>query len=908
MNSLVNQLFMNLDFRNFIYDVDVEDPENSQSLLHQLQALFVRLQLGNDKAAIPQELAHAIIDFEGLPINIHVQMDVDEFFNLLFDRIESQFANVEQRMKFRRLYGGVLCHTIKSRECPHVSSREEDFAAIQCDVRGKNTLEESLASYVKGEMMDGGITPLIAHANSDNKYSCEACGRHVDAVKQISIKSLPDNLIFHLKRFEYMVDIGKRIKVNDYFQFPREIDLFPYTLGHIEMQEKGIKRRREDTEEIYELVGVLVHTGTAESGHYYSYIRDPRPREGVSDPNVKWYEFNDSEVKPWRVEELDHWCFGGTEMSYDPAFYPEPPTKSYSAYMLFYRKRPKPLSFAKIAPEIQLKPPPPNLKAEVERSNDYFTRRYVVYGEDLSTFVAKLLKGMPTSETSRLEDCEIQQLEDHINDLYPLVLGLQVYRLVVSRLEFRSSVEKYCTALKAAIRSSPAARHYFYAWLLKSAGCLKELLLTNTNDKARAQSGQLIADALTADEVAKPRTVDHHNELESLDLEVARNVIVDLANLVYTAGDNWRSWSEYFETLTLIAKDPDWARLLIEENMIANCAYHFLHVWWRGRPIPTGFIRLKYPDNDRVRPNYKRVVGLIAELIGHVAVPMGQILPEHRNFTSLDEPGLITGEEWDFLFYDFDIDFAISGPRRNMANLFVFRMFDTSCDVGDITTIVKWMLTEAILRDDMSLQEKQVVQVLYRQADPIQYTPAETLEVIWKLIQFIPDFEEEGRAQYRATLLHVVKFVRNWTEFLRESFYGPEYLNFWRMVADLEDQTFRAHAINALPSLTSQLMYANEGHVRDRMATWLHTIIPKMAEEEENFDFVMNCARMVYDKLVVQTGLFLDRKITINERAVTIQSVVQPVLQSLRLIAVSFPGINDNSDAIIDRSSPHLLR
>jgi ubiquitin carboxyl-terminal hydrolase 34 len=157
MNSLVNQLFMNVDFRNFIFSVEVNDPDGSQNLLHQLQFLFARLQLGNDKAAYPQELAQTIIDFEGLPINIHVQMDVDEFFNLLFDRIEGQFKNTEERARFRRLYGGVLCHTIKSRECPHVSSREEDFAAIQCDVRGKHTLEESLASYVQGEMMEGGI-------------------------------------------------------------------------------------------------------------------------------------------------------------------------------------------------------------------------------------------------------------------------------------------------------------------------------------------------------------------------------------------------------------------------------------------------------------------------------------------------------------------------------------------------------------------------------------------------------------------------------------------------------------------------------------------------------------------------------------------------------------------------------
>ena len=737
------------------------------------------------------------------------------------------------------------------------------------------------------------------NANSDNKYSCEACGRHVDAVKQISIKSLPDNLIFHLKRFEYMVDIGKRMKLNDYFQFPREIDLFPYTLGHIEMQEMGIKRRREDTEEIYELVGVLVHTGTAESGHYYSYIHDPRPQDTVPDPSVKWYEFNDSEVKPWRLEELDHWCFGGPELSYDPAFYPEPPTKSYSAYMLFYRKRPKALSFAKIAPEVQLKLPPPNLAAEVQRNNDYFTRRYVVYGDDLSGFVVKLLKGMPKSEMSRLEDCEFQQLDDPVDDLYPLVLGLHVYRLVVSRLEFRSSVEKFCNALKASIRSSPAARHYFYAWLLKTAGCLKELLLTNSNEKARLQSGQLIADSLTAEEVAKPRTIDPQNAIECLDLEVARNVITDLVNLVYTAGDNWRSWSEYFETLTLIAKDQEWARLLIEENMITNCAYHFLHVWWRGRSIPTGFVRLKYPDNDRVRPSYRKVVGLIAELLGQVVVPMGDFRDD-RNFNSLDKPGYITGEEWDFLFFDFDIDFTSGHPRRNQANLFVYRMFDTACDVGDITTIVKWMLTESILRDNMISQERHVIHVLYRQADPIQFTPAETLEVIWKLIQFIPDFEEEGRPHFRNTMYQLVKLIKQWTEYLRQSFYGMEYLNFWRMVSELDDMSFKGCAFNSLPSLACQLMYSNEGHVRDRMANWLHSLVPKMAEDEESFEGLMHCARLVFDKLVIQTGHFLERKILITERVASIQTVVEPVLQILRLITVSFPGIEENPDETIE--------
>src|SRR5579859_7468652 len=156
------------------------------------------------------------------------------------------------------------------------------------------------------ERRDDGRRYALPYANltKDNKYSCEACGRHVDAVKQISIKSLPDNLIFHLKRFEYAVDLNRRIKVNDYFQFPRSIDLFPYTLGHVEMLEKGISKYPMETAIVYDLVGVLIHTGTADSGHYYSYIRDPRPQPGVPEAQVQWFEFNDSEVKPWKIEEL----------------------------------------------------------------------------------------------------------------------------------------------------------------------------------------------------------------------------------------------------------------------------------------------------------------------------------------------------------------------------------------------------------------------------------------------------------------------------------------------------------------------------------------------------------------------------------------------------------------------------
>lgn len=725
----------------------------------------------------------------------------------------------------------------------------------------------------------------------DNKYSCEACGRHVDAVKQISIKSLPDNLIFHLKRFEYAFDIGKRIKVNDWFQFPREIDLFPYTMGHIEMQEKKIKRPKEETEEIYELVGVLVHTGTAESGHYYSYIRDPRPRDSVPDPKVQWYEFNDSEVKPWRIEELDHWCCGGHELTYDPTFYPEPPLKSYSAYMLFYRKRPKALSLPQAVPAVEL--PPPSLKAQVQRYNDYFIRRYVIFGEDLSAFVAKLLRSMPQKETSRLEDCEIQQLDDHIHDLYPLVLGLQVYRLVVSRMDFRSSVEKYCVALKSAIRSSPAARHYFYTWLQKTPGCLKELLLINLNDKARLQSAQLISSALIGEEVAKPRSHNPENGIDVLDLEVVKNVIVDLTSLVYLAGDNWRSWSEYFESLALIAKDPDWARLMIEENTIANCAYHFIHsIFPRGSNVPRGFGRLKYPDNDRIRPNFKKVVALLAQLLPHVMVPPSNPT-EERNFVSLDEPGLITDDEFGLIFVEWENDYHV---RRSSLNLFVTRLFETSCDVPDMVIIIKWMLTESMLRENMAGQKIAILNALHRQADPNNLNAGEALDVIWKLLE--ENVEDE---RWRTLVLQVIKRIGTWSETLRESFYGQEYLSFWRIIYEYGDEDFKEIVIHNLPHIASQLMFSNEAHVRDQAAAWLQSLVPKLAEDEEVETVVVGSIPSLSQRLVAQTEFFLDRKIIIAERLTSLLSVVFPVLQTLRLISVTFPFlVNENMDVVIE--------
>lgn len=154
LNSLMTQLFMNIAFRDFLLNLHIADPA-SQRLLFETQKLFTWMQETWRKSIEPQDFVESIRTYDNEQIDVTVQMDVDEFYNLLFDRWEGQILDKEQKKSFRSFYGGQLVQQIKSMECDHISEREEPFSAIQCEIKGKATLEESLQAYVAGEVMQG---------------------------------------------------------------------------------------------------------------------------------------------------------------------------------------------------------------------------------------------------------------------------------------------------------------------------------------------------------------------------------------------------------------------------------------------------------------------------------------------------------------------------------------------------------------------------------------------------------------------------------------------------------------------------------------------------------------------------------------------------------------------------------
>lgn len=89
------------------------------------------------------------------------------------------------------------------------------------------------------------------------------------------------------------------------------------------------KKDLDDQEQdfLYNLVGVLVHSGSANSGHYYSYIKE-------RDTN-RWVEFNDTHVNEFDFSQLAKKCFGRQkeqQQQFD---------SQANAYLLFYERASK---------------------------------------------------------------------------------------------------------------------------------------------------------------------------------------------------------------------------------------------------------------------------------------------------------------------------------------------------------------------------------------------------------------------------------------------------------------------------------------------------------------------------------------------------------------------------------------
>lgn len=185
-------------------------------------------------------------------------------------------------------------------------------------------------------------------------YMCEGCNKRVDVNKRTLLASTPNILFINLERFVFSMETFQNEKLNSRLEFPEVLNLKPYSLKGIANKENQVDffMKQDDLAPyldlhddmfIYKLVGVTIHSGSADGGHYFSLINtarginehDPyeKEQEWLNVSQDTWREFNDEDVKFFSFKDLGTYSYG------DEVTLGKSSGSGRSAYMLVYSRK-----------------------------------------------------------------------------------------------------------------------------------------------------------------------------------------------------------------------------------------------------------------------------------------------------------------------------------------------------------------------------------------------------------------------------------------------------------------------------------------------------------------------------------------------------------------------------------------
>jgi ubiquitin C-terminal hydrolase len=332
--------------------VDVEMTEVKgrmvdDNVFHQLQNMFGFLQNSHRREYNPLEFCLSYKDFGGQPVNISLQQDAQEFLNCIFDRLERSLKKTPFKGILDSVYSGKKINLIECKGCGYVRSNTEIFYNLSLEIKGLKNMEESFKKFIEPETI--------------SDFLCDNCKKKCDISKGSYLETVPNVLIVHLKKMIFDLDFMANIKIGTRYEFPKKLNLKEYIVSDSKLQSK----KKEDSQETqpfdegepeekasvpktelkdedfeYKLVGVVIHKGTAEWGHYVSLIDANRGKD-----DEKWLLFDDGHVSDFKMENFEEECFGSSSTSnreeYGHSLYEMADTfsgASKSAYILIYDK------------------------------------------------------------------------------------------------------------------------------------------------------------------------------------------------------------------------------------------------------------------------------------------------------------------------------------------------------------------------------------------------------------------------------------------------------------------------------------------------------------------------------------------------------------------------------------------
>lgn len=362
---------------------------------------------------------------------------------------------------------------------------------------------------------------------------------------------------------------------------------------------------------LFELIGVTVHTGTAEGGHYYSFIRErvKRPTDtnnssesildhsqSSSSSQHRWYLFNDAEVKQFDPSQIANECFGGeiTSKGYDQGsdrFLDFQFEKTHSAYMLFYERIDTPslsssstITTTSNMPTLQLKDPipyfiPKDISDWIWEDNRRFVRDRHLFDHNYFQFMWTLCHHQVLTQPPAIKDANAQESRTPSTtesfDMLPIQLAItfvfETYIHAKDKPTMTGWVEYLCKQFTAC---KPVAI-WFLAHMTQDDTWLTKVLVRCPNHTIRHMFARVLLDVLH-----KSRFRDSSNE----DSLVVQQFIRQYLSIINEGGARLpiRYMSEYFVFLHDFARNGiDECYLLLDCSCIQQLiTFYMLH---RGR-------------------------------------------------------------------------------------------------------------------------------------------------------------------------------------------------------------------------------------------------------------------------------------------------------------------------------------
>ncbi|EAY17716.1 Clan CA, family C19, ubiquitin hydrolase-like cysteine peptidase [Trichomonas vaginalis G3] len=272
-NSTLQQFYAIPQIRKSVIEY-----EGDNLILKELKELFSKLYYSERQSQSTEKLINSWVGWDGQKLNPVIQQDACEFLQDLLDKLEKGLG-----VDFvHSLFKGTTTHYTEGINEKYESQKTESFLTLTVPVKGSTNINDSFEQMSAPEFFTG-----------QNKIEAEGLGK-IDARRYAKQTEIPQFLIMQLSRFEYNYQTWQRIKIDTPFIFP------------INLLVNNSK---------YKLCGVIVHMGTAEFGHYVSYVRDRFTQ--------KWTYFNDDQVSEISENDVLQTSYG---------------SNTRSAYLLFYDK------------------------------------------------------------------------------------------------------------------------------------------------------------------------------------------------------------------------------------------------------------------------------------------------------------------------------------------------------------------------------------------------------------------------------------------------------------------------------------------------------------------------------------------------------------------------------------------